>query len=276
MAVIGTLVGGIILSVLEQNKPLTVFHDTLKDGSQGPAMVVIPGGSFQMGSPTTEPERSDNEGPVHEVTLRPFAMGRTEVTFAEYDRFAVARERKKPNDEDWGRGQRPVINVSWEDATAYAAWLSDQTGERYRLPTEAEWEYAARAGTRTPFWTGDCIHTDQANYDGDSDYNNCEAKTRVDRGQTVPAGSLPANPWGLHETAGNVREWTQDCWHGSYQGAPSDGSAWGQENGGDCGRRVTRGGGWNTHPRSLRSADRYRLPTDVALNFLGIRLARDL
>ncbi|WP_133510059.1 formylglycine-generating enzyme family protein [Candidatus Thiosymbion oneisti] len=120
-------------------------------------MVVIPGGSFQMGSPTTEPERSDNEGPVHEVTLRPFAMGRTEVTFAEYDHFAAATGLQPTM--GW-TDKRPVINVSWEDATAYAAWLSDQTGERYRLPTEAEWEYAARAGILDP-WTGNCIHTDR-------------------------------------------------------------------------------------------------------------------
>ena len=200
----------------------TVFHDSLKDGSQGPAMVVIPSGSFQMGSPAGEPRRDGDEEPVHEVMLYPFAMGRTQVTFDQYDRFAKATGRKKPYDRGWGRGERPVIHVSWQDATAYAAWLSDQTGQSYRLPTEAEWEYAARVGTSTPFWTGDCIHTDQANYNGNYyDYNGCGARTGMWRKQTVPAGSLPANPWGLHETAGNVWEWTQDCWHGSYQGAPS-------------------------------------------------------
>ncbi|WP_089728044.1 SUMF1/EgtB/PvdO family nonheme iron enzyme [Candidatus Thiosymbion oneisti] len=272
---VGVLAGGISF-ILEKDKPL-ILRDTLEDGSRGPAMVVIPGGSFQMGSPATEPERSDDEGPVHRVTLDSFAMGRTEVTFAEYDRFAAARGRKKPNDEDWGRGEQPVINVSWDDATAYVDWLSDQTGERYRLPTEAEWEYAARAGTRTPFWTGDCIHTDQANYDGENyDYNDCGAKTGVYRGQTVPAGSLPANPWGLHEIAGNIWEWTQDCWHKNYRGAPSDGSAWSQGNGGDCTRRVARGGGWFNHPRNLRSADRIWITTDDAFDDLGFRLAREL
>jgi formylglycine-generating enzyme required for sulfatase activity len=134
-----------------------------------------------------------------------------------------------------------VINVSWDDARAYADWLSDQTGQRYRLPTEAEWEYAARAGTTTPFWTGDCIHTDQANYDGNYDYNGCGAKTGVHRGQTVPAGSLPANAFGLHEIAGNVWEWVEDCWHSSYAGAPTDGSAWVEADGGEC-SRVVRGG----------------------------------
>ncbi len=169
-----------------------------------------------------------------------------------------------------------MINVSWKDATAYAAWLSAQTGESYRLPTEAEWEYAARAGTSTPFRTGNCIHTDQANYNGNYDHNSCGAKTGIFRGQTVPAGSLPANPWGLHEVAGNVWEWTQDCWHKNYQGAPSDGSAWGQENGGDCARRVLHGGGWLDFPRSLCSAPRYLLTADVGYNSIGIRLARDL
>ncbi|WP_133510857.1 SUMF1/EgtB/PvdO family nonheme iron enzyme [Candidatus Thiosymbion oneisti] len=256
--------------------PLGVFHDALKDGSQGPRMVVIPGGSFQMGSPTDEPGRHTAEGPVHEVTLRPFAMGRTQVTFAEYDRFAAATGRKKPGDEGWGQGQQPVINVTWKDATAYAAWLSDQTGESYRLPTEAEWEYAARAGTSTPFWTGDCIHTDQANYKGNMGYNAYGTKTGIYREQMVPAGSLPANPWGLHEIAGNIWEWTQDCWHKNYRGAPSDGSAWGQGNGGDCAGRVVRGGGWYDLPRFLRSAFRDRGSTDEADDGLGFRLAREL
>ncbi|WP_089727730.1 SUMF1/EgtB/PvdO family nonheme iron enzyme [Candidatus Thiosymbion oneisti] len=307
LAVIGTLVGGIVLfgpgdkpvpsgtaptssrtetpaplvspaSEPEKNSfvPLSVFHDTLKDGSQGPAMVVIPGGSFWMGSPASETGYGGDEGPVHGVTLRRFAMGQTEVTFDQYERFAMATGRKRPDDAGWGRGQRPVIDVSWQDATAYAAWLSDQTGQSYRLPTEAEWEYAARAGTSTLFWTGDCIHTDQANYNGNEDYNGCGAKTGMWQGQTVPAGSLPANPWGLHETAGNVYEWTQDCWHKNYQGAPSDGSAWGQGNGGNCAGRVVRGGGWDFPPQFLRSAFRYWLTSDGADDILGIRLARAL
>jgi formylglycine-generating enzyme required for sulfatase activity len=255
-------------------RPLEVFRDRLRDGSEGPAMVALPGGTFRMGSPDTEPERGRDEGPQHEVTIRPFAMGRTEVTFAEYDRFAEATGRKKPDDRGWGRGDRPVINVTWNDATAYAAWLADQTGESYRLPSEAEWEYATRAGTETPFWSGDCIHTDQANYNGTYDYNGCGAKTGLYRQETVPAGSLPANPWGLHEVAGNVWEWVADCWHTSYQGAPSDGSAWGEAGGGDCARRVVRGGGWSLIPRWLRSADRGWSYPGGAYDFRGFRLAR--
>jgi len=214
--------------------PGQTFQDRLQDGSLGPKMVVIPAGAFMMGSPEGEPKRDSDEGPQHRVRiLKSFALGVTEVTFAEYDRFVLATGatgRKLPSDRGWGRGQRPVINVSWQDATEYAAWLAKQTGEAYRLPTESEWEYAARAGTTTPFSTGGCIHTDQANYDGNYDYAGCGAKTGVCRRKTVPAGSLPANPWGLHEMHGNVREWTVDCWHGSYQGAPNHGGAWGKEN----------------------------------------------
>ncbi|MDZ7621120.1 MAG: formylglycine-generating enzyme family protein [Candidatus Competibacteraceae bacterium] len=212
-------------------------------------MISLPGGAFIMGSPDSEPERSSDEGPQRTVRIRPFAIGKTEVTFADYDVFAEATGRNKPNDFGWGRGQQPVVGVSWSDAVAYAEWLSAQTGQRYRLPTEAEWEYAARAGTDTPFWTGGCIHTDQANYYGQYDYNNCGAKTGVYRARTVAAGSLPANAWGLHETAGNAWEWVQDCWHDSYQGAPTDGGAW-EEPG--CARRVVRGGGWNNYPQKGR------------------------
>lgn len=248
------------------------FNDPLKKGGQGPTMVMIPGGAFQMGSPASEPGRSSDEGPRHPVRLRPFAIGKTEVTFADYDVFAEATGRKKPNDYGWGRDQRPVINVSWNDAVAYAIWLSAQTGQRYRLPSEAEWEYAARAGTDTPFWTGGCIRTDQANYNGNVDYNNCGARTGVYRQQTVEAGSLPANAWGLHEIAGNVWEWVRDCWHDSYQGAPTDGGAW-EEPG--CAQRVDRGGGWSYVPERVRSADRSRLAPDEADHVLGFRLARD-
>jgi len=156
-------------------------------------MIALPGGAFQMGSPDSEPSRLADEGPRHPVRVRTFAISKTEVTFADYDAFAAATGRKPPDDRGWGRGQRPVITVSWNDATAYAEWLSEQTSEHYRLPSEAEWEYAARAGADMSFWTGDCIDTDRANYHGNFDYNNCGAKTGVFRGQTVEAGNLPAN-----------------------------------------------------------------------------------
>jgi formylglycine-generating enzyme required for sulfatase activity len=236
-------------------------------------MVALPGGTFWMGSPDREPGRSADEGPRHQVRIAPFAIGRTAVTFAQYDAFAVATGREKPHDAGWGRGERPVIQVSWEDAVAYAKWLTEQTGKAYRLPTEAEWEYAARAGTETPFWTGRCIHTDQANYAGTDDYAGCGARTGVYRQQSVPVGSLPANPWGLHEVLGNVWEWVQDCWHDRYQGAPTDGSAW--ESGG-CDRRVLRGGSWNDEPRVVRAAVRYGDQPGFRNINNGFRLARTL
>lgn len=256
-----------------QPQPPQLLQDKLSDGTLGPEMLVLPADSFLMGSPEVEPLRSSDEGPQRQVRIAAFAIGRTEVTFDQYDRFAKATGRELPADSGWGRGRRPVINVSWKDASAYAAWLSEQTGKQYRLPSEAEWEYAARAGTHTPFSTGDCIHTDQANYDGNYDYADCGAKTGLFRQKTVPAGSLPANPWGLHEVHGNVWEWVQDCWRKSYDGAPNDGSAW---EAGDCSLRVVRGGGWGNRPENLRSAIRYGDYTDGAFYYLGFRLARTL
>lgn len=195
-------------------EPLSTFCDTPRDGGKGPEMVVIPAGSFWMGSPEDEPGRMHAEGPRRQVEIpQPFALGKTAVTFADYDRFAEVTGRAMPDDSGWGRGNRPVITIDWNDAVAYAEWLSEQSDRCYRLPSEAEWEYACRAGTETPFWTGTCIHTDQANYHGNYDYGDCGAKTGVSRHHPVPAGSLPANPWGLHEVTGNVWEWVQDCWH---------------------------------------------------------------
>ncbi len=238
-----------------------------------PEMIALPGGEYWMGSPEDEPDRFEHEGPRHRVRVQAFAIGKTAVTFAQYDTFAEATSRAKPSDEGWGRENRPVINVSWDDAVAYAQWLSEQTGGSYRLPSEAEWEYAARAGTETPFWTGRCIHTDQANYNGNYDYDGCGAKTGVYRAKTVPVGSLPANPWGLYEVHGNVWEWVQDRWHGNYDGAPVDGSAWDR---GDGSARVARGGSWRGEPRNLRSADRRRVRPGNRDGNLGFRLARTL
>ena len=277
---------------------------------QGPEMVVIAAGRFLMGSPDTEPERSNAEGPRHGVAVQdPFAIGRCEVRKGEFSAFVedtgYRTEAERPATDGraargcrgWnaakGTGEQrpdfnwrnpgfaqgdddPVVCVSWNDGRAYAHWLSLRTGQPYRLPTEAEWEYATRAGTETPFWTGACIHTDQANYDGNYDYNDCGAKTGVYRQQTVPVGDLPANTWGLHEVAGNVWEWVADCWHESYQGTPIDGSAWGEVGGGDCARRVVRGGGWVGDPRDLRSAYRDGGTAGVASSLLGLRLARTL
>ncbi len=249
-----------------------VIRDTLKSGGEGPSMMVVPAGEFLMGSPPSEPERMKYEGPQHRVRIeKPFAIGKYEVTFEEYDAFAQATQRNTPNDSGWGRGQRPVINVSWEEATAYANWLSEKTGKPYRLPSEAEWEYAARAGTTTPFHTGEQITTEQANFDGNYTYNG-SAKGEY-RGKTVAVGSFPANAFGLHDMHGNVWEWLQDCWHDNYEGAPDDGAAW---ESGDCVGRVLRGGSWSYTPWGLRSADRYGYGPTYRDNGRGFRLARTL
>ena len=202
-----------------------------------PELVVIRAGRFRMGCVSGR-DCEDDERPVHEVEVPSFALGVYEVTFEEYDRFAAATGRDRPNDRGWGRGGRPVMNVSWEDATAYASWLSEETGERYRLPSESEWEYAARAGSTTRYTWGDDIGRNRANCDG------CRSQWDDDR--TAPAGSFAANAWGLHDMHGNVWEWVEDCWHENYARAPRDGSAW--TSGGNCGRRVLRGGSWVNDP----------------------------
>jgi formylglycine-generating enzyme required for sulfatase activity len=250
-----------------ERSPGTVFRDRLADGSRGPEMVVVPAGRFLMGSPNSDKNARSDERPQHEVTIsKPYAMGRYEVTFEEYDRFAQATGRALPGDAGWGRGKQPAIHVSFEDARAYAAWLSKETGESYRLPSEAEWEYAARAGTSTSYWWG----SDMGNH-----HANCgDCGSQWDSRHTAPVGSFAANPYGLYDTAGNVWEWVEDCSHETYQGAPGDGLVWLDADGGDCGRRVVRGGSWDDNPRNLRSAGRLRLPTGVAVNYAGFRLAR--
>jgi len=224
------------------------FRDTLQDGSSGPEMVVIPAGTFKMGD-IQGGGRSD-EQPVHDVTVARFAMGKYEVTFAEYDQFAEATGRDKPDDEGWGRGNRPVMNVSWHDATAYLDWLSEQTGRAYRLPTEAQWEYAARAGTQTKYWWGNDIGTNLANCSGSgSEWSR----------KTAPVGSFKANPFGLYDTVGNVWEWCADPWHSNYQGAPTDGRIWEDS---VTSKRLLRGGSFFYFPKGCRAAFRFRGTSD--------------
>jgi formylglycine-generating enzyme required for sulfatase activity len=250
---------------VEALKPGSVFRDTLRDGSSGPEMVSIPPGESRTGD--IQGSGDADEQPVHWVRIpRPFAMGRYEVTFDEYNVFARATGRKQPADEGWGRRRRPVINVSWEDARAYAQWLSEQTGKRYRLPTEAEWEYAARAGKETTYWWGNEVGKNRTNCAG--------CGSQWDNKQTAPVGSFAPNPWGLHDTVGNVYEWVQDCWHENYAGAPEDASkAW--EEGGNCNLRVIRGGSWYDRPRYVRSAYRGGNGPDYRGSGLGFRLAQD-
>ena len=248
--------------------------DTFQECVNCPAMVVIPPGTFTMGSPESEPERLDSEGPQHDVTIaRSFAVGKFTVTFDEWDACVAdgGCNGYRPYDFGWGRGRRPVINVSWNEAQAYAAWLSRKTGKDYRLLSESEWEYAARAGTTTPFYWGSTITPDQANYDGTEPYNG--GPTGVYRQKTVPVGSFQANPFGLYNMAGNVWQWVEDCWHENYNGAPRDVSAWTT---GDCSRRVLRGGSWFNNPGDLRAANRYRSNPVGRHHDVGLRLARTL
>jgi formylglycine-generating enzyme required for sulfatase activity len=245
-----------------------VYKVTLLAEEPDRNMVLIQPGCFTMGSD----KYADNERPPRQVCLsRPFRIGRSEVTVAEYERFAGANGLEPPDDMGWGRDSRPAINVSWEDAFAYARWLSEETGKRYRLPTEAEWEYAARAGAQTDYWWGDAIRENAkvwANCDGCGSW--------WDNDSTAPVGAFEANGLGLHDTAGNVWEWVADCWHESYQGAPTDGSAWEEGGGGDCGQRVVRGCSWNCRPVGLRSATRSGFHADARPGYIGFRLARDL
>ncbi len=242
--------------------------ETFRECDVCPEMVVVPAGNFMMGSPSHEEGRGSDEGPVRRVTITElFSVGVREVTFAEWDACASAGGcgGHRPDDEGWGRGNRPVVNVSWKDAQAYVDWLSRKTGAEYRLLSEAEWEYAARAGTTTRYFWGDDVGRNRANCSGGS----CGDSWKF----TAPVGSFAANGWGLHDMHGNVWEWVDDCWNGSYAGAPSDGSAW---ESGNCDRRDLRGGSWSNEPRILRSANRDGGGTGVRLNSVGFRVARTL
>ena len=245
-------------------KDFAVFRDI--DAPWCPEMVALPVGEFLMGPPEDEERRFSQEDPQHRVTIdRRFAIGRYTVTFDEYDHFCAATERKKPEDNGWGRGRRPVIEVSGRDAVAYCAWLANETGQPYRLPSEAEWEYAARAGTTTRYAFGDAITPKDANYS--------ESKL----GKTTEVGAYPPNAWGLYDMHGNVWEWVEDICHDSYKGAPTDGTAWIDSEGENSSRfRVVRGGSWYDLPRYLRSADRIRVEPDFRDDILGFRVARTL
>ena len=236
------------------------FVDSLRSGGAGPEMAVIPAGSFLMGC-ASKLECEDKEGPVREVLIaRPLAMSTKEVTYEEYHRFANPRGRL---DESWLR--RPAAHVSWGDASAYAEWLSGETGARYRLPSEAEWEYAARAGSATNYAWGNGIEKERARYRR-SPRHSLEMIS-------APVGSHAANAWGLRDMHGNVAEWVSDCWNPDYLGAPADGSSW---TAGDCSLRVARGGSWFSAPQFVRSASRARKPAGNRYRDIGFRVVREL
>ena len=268
----GRALAGAVLVLMAGAAGAQPAGTTFRDCPECPVMVVVPSGSFLMGSVESEEER-----PVHRVTIGyPFAVGVYEVTFGEWDACVSeggCRSFFGLGDEGWGRGRRPVISISiWEFAQDYVRWLSGKTGEAYRLLSESEWEYAARAGTTTRYWWGDEVGWNRANCDG--------CGSRWDGRQTAPVGSFSPNPFGLYDVHGNVSEWVEDCWNESYHGAPADGSAWEEEESwietrnGRC-HRVLRGGSWYFRPGGLRSASRTSGWSVNPAN-VGFRVARTL
>ena len=237
-----------------------------RDCAECPEIVAVPAGEFMMG--LRDGERGRSRKPRHRVRIgEALAVGKYEVTFGEWDTCVAGGgcNGYRPDDRGWGRGRRPVVNVSWDDAKAYVRWLSERTGAEYRLLSEAEWEYVARAGTSTAYWWGDEVGSGRANCDG--------CGSEWDGKQTAPVGSFEANPFGLHDVHGNVLEWVEDCWHKNYGGAPMDGSAWTRD--GDCGERVMRSAAW-MFAWSGDSADRSSFWRDARDDTNGFRVARTL
>ena len=289
----------------------TFRDDVSRLGRPGPEMVVIPAGSFMMGSPDDEDERMRNEGPQHRVTFdRGFALSRTEITVGQFSAFVRATGYRtdaeisgesRVYDIETGRMDQssgvnwrldyagedasdalPVIHVSWRDANAYAEWLSEETGRSYRLPSEAQFEYALRAGSQTPYWWGEGSppDNDMENVTGDRDTSPTGARWNVafrrygdGHWGPAPAGSLMRNPFDLNDMGGNVMEWVDDCWHDSFVRAPSDGSAWVNPG---CERRVIKGASWSSTPAMSRSAFRISSSTSSTDMRVGFRIARDL
>ncbi len=238
------------------------FQDALKSGGLGPVMVEIPAGTFEMGSPNHSVQV--DERPKRTVEISGFAMSKHEITIAEYERFARATGRARPKTSGLDKKTHPAIFVSWDDALAYTQWLSSQTGKKYRLPTEAQWEYAAIANTESRYWWGRDLGSGRAHCFNCDTGLNPRSPTRV--------GRFGANPFGLHDTAGNVAEWVRDCWHPNYQGAPTDGSVW---EGGDCTHRIARGGSFLNTGKSVRPKARSKWKSQRGYDSVGIRVVRE-
>jgi len=240
---------------------------TFRDCSECPEMVEVPAGKFIMGSDSGDID----EKPAHEVVIaKPFAVGKYEVTFDEYAACVAGggcTKRKNPNDFDWGRGRRPVVDVTWDSAREYAEWLSQKTGKPYRLLTEAEWEYAARAGTTTKYAFGDTITHDQANFASGNPTG------KAGEGQTMEVGSYPPNAWGLYDMHGNVWEWVEDCYDINYEKVPADGTA---RIFPGCPTRALRGGSWDYPADEIHSSVRFALKPAYRLDEIGFRVARSL
>ena len=244
----------------QKKRALAIYSDGLKQGGQGPIMLKLPSGIFKMGAKNTT--RYD-ERPQHKVILDSFSISQYEITFEEYDLFAWKTERSFPNDNGWGREKRPVINVDWYDAYAYTKWLTSQTGHQYRLPSEREWEYAAKAGSETFYWWG---------YELGKNKANCGVcGSAWDGKKTAPVGSFKSNAFELYDTIGNVMEWTISCYRTSYLDAPTVGNIW---PGGDCSRRVARSSSYQTYINSLHVTKRNNFNPKTRIKTLGFRVVR--
>lgn len=238
------------------------FTDELKDGKRGPIMQTIPEGEYEMGASSLS-TRLD-ERPRHKVALAEFAMSQYEITYEQYEEFTKAMGKSSPERSGVNPKTYPVVNVSWQDAQDYASWLSRQTGQKYSLPSESQWEYAARADTTTDFWWGHTIG------DGNAHCQGCGSPAPMRK--AAPIGSFEPNAWGIHDTTGNVAEWTLDCYNRNYEGAPADGSAW-QD--GDCSKRVVRGGSFSNTGNSSTNTRRDKYPAGSKLTHIGFRVVRE-
>lgn len=264
----GTAIPGLAAGPLEHE-----VGSNFKDCESCPDMVVVPAGRFMMGAAKGEKGHQAAEEPQHEVTVgSPLAVSKTEITFDEWETCALEGgcAQSRPEDGGWGRGRRPVIYVSYDDAKAYVEWLRQKTGKPYRLLSEAEWEFAARDGTSTPFASGETLQPTQANFDASSLTSNKRPGSY--QGTTVEVGTFPPNPYGLHDMEGNVFEWVEDCWNQTHAGAPADATP----RGGDCARRVAKGGAWYYEAEFARPSARMSFPKGSRLNVIGFRVARPL
>lgn len=260
-------VGDARANATDMPKPGETFRDQMSAGTEGPLLVVVPAGEFIMGAPESESGSFEDERPLHPVSIeQPFAMGVYPVTFGEFDLFARETRREAPADEGWGRLNRPVINVSFNDAEQYCAWLSRKTGRKYRLPSEAEWEYAARGGTSAAYWWGEtagegCTVCETCGSDWDDE-------------MTSPVGSFDANPMGLCDVHGNIWEWTQDHWFPDHSNAPETGDARVKDN--SEYPRVIKGGSWLNNPISVRAAVRSEFHPLQRVNIIGFRVCTSI
>lgn len=258
----GTATAAGAASIGGERKAAEVKGGEIRDCPTCPVLVSLPAGSFTMGSSASDPA----EKPPHHVTIgHPFAIGRYEVTVEQWSACAEAGGCQRIATNSASAKNAPVRDVSWDDAQQYVAWLSKTTGKSYRLPTEAEWEYAARAGTSSAFWWGDQMRKGTANCKDCGDPWSQDAPANV--------GSFAANPWGLYDVNGSVWEWVADCWHSTYKGAPADGRSW-EEPG--CGARVIRGGSWREGASYMVSSTRFKYSASVRQSQNGFRVVRDM